>query len=429
MAQETLFVNTFTNGIIGPSCEMLGPIKDGGFIAANTAPGCWGPMLTPAIRGGHEVTQPVAVEGADIGDAIAIRLVAVDVTSDGTASGNDSVFSERCLGDPFVAGKCPQCGALYPSTHLEGIGPDAVRCDICGAPCSPFAFTSGYTIAFDAERTVGVTLGREAVEKIAADARAFMRVPDNSIQNPVAALAASDLSGMISRMRPFVGQLGTIPDVDTPDSHNAGDFGCFLVGAPHEYGIEKEGLSRVTDGHMDINRVRAGAILLAPVRLPGGGVYVGDMHAMQGDGEIAGHTADVAGIVVMQVSVIKGLALDGPVLLPNAEDLPHLAKPLSAAEKAAAGRLAGRYSVSLEESAPISFIGTGENLNKAIDSALNRAARLLDMTVPQVMNRVTITGGLEIGRAPGTVTATFRAPADKLRELGLYDMIARQYGL
>ena len=172
----------------------------------------------------------------------------------------------------------------------------------------------------------------------------------------------------------------------------------------------------------------AGAILLAPVRLPGGGVYVGDMHAIQGDGEIAGHTADVAGIVVMQVSVIKGLVLEGPVLLPNAEDLPYLAKPLSSAEQAA-GRLAGRYNTALEESAPISFIGTGENLNTAIDSALNRAARLLGMSVPQVMNRVTITGGLEIGRAPGTVTATFRAPADKLRELGLYDMIARQYGL
>ena len=30
-------------------------------------------MITPAIRGGHEVTQPVFVEVAKIGDAMAIK--------------------------------------------------------------------------------------------------------------------------------------------------------------------------------------------------------------------------------------------------------------------------------------------------------------------------------------------------------------------
>jgi len=32
-------------------------------------------MITPAIRGGHEATQPVAVEGAKPGDSIVIRLL------------------------------------------------------------------------------------------------------------------------------------------------------------------------------------------------------------------------------------------------------------------------------------------------------------------------------------------------------------------
>ena len=60
----TVFVDTFTNGVLGPSQEMLGPVEDGGHIVVNTAPGCWGPMITPAIRGGHEVARPVAVAGA-----------------------------------------------------------------------------------------------------------------------------------------------------------------------------------------------------------------------------------------------------------------------------------------------------------------------------------------------------------------------------
>ena len=91
---------------------------------------------------------------------------------------------------------------------------------------------------------------------------------------------------------------------------------------------------------MDIDAVRAGAILVCPVKVPGGGVYMGDMHALQGDGEIAGHTCDVAGTVTLEVEVVKGLGIDGPVLFPVAEDLPFLARPLSAAERARAAELA-----------------------------------------------------------------------------------------
>jgi acetamidase/formamidase len=90
---------------------------------------------------------------------------------------------------------------------------------------------------------------------------------------------------------------------------------------------------------MDIDAVRAGAILLCPVKTPGGGVYLGDMHALQGDGEIAGHTCDVSGAVTLQVELLKGLELDGPLLFPLSEDLPFLARPLSAEEKARAKEL------------------------------------------------------------------------------------------
>lgn len=429
MACETLFVNTFTNGILGPDVPMLGPVKDGGIIVANTAPGCWGPMLTPAIRGGHEVTQPVLVEGAEPGDSIAIRILSVNVTSRGTSSGNDTMRLDRCLGDPFVAGKCPECGALYEETRIEGTGNDCIKCAACGASAAPFEFTSGYTIAFNEKRTLGVTLNKEAAEKAAQAARDFMSTPDNSIQNPVVAVAPSDLPGMAARMIPFLGQLGVVPPRATPDSHNAGDFATFLVDAPHEYAITQEQLADVTDGHMDINRVRAGAVLIAPVRVPGGGVYVGDMHAMQGDGEIAGHTCDVAGVATLQVSVLKGVNCGGPMILPVYDDLPLLARPFTEEEKRQARQEADKWGVTLEESAPISFVGSGATLNEATDCALARAAEFLDCTVPQVMNRATITGNIQIGRAPGTVTATFLAPVEKLREKGVYDLIRTQYDL
>ncbi|MFO7271067.1 MAG: acetamidase/formamidase family protein [Sphaerobacter thermophilus] len=427
---ETVFVDTFTNGILSPTGPMLGPVRDGGHIVANTAPGCWGPMITPAIRGGHEVTQPVAVEGAEVGDAIAIRIKDIVVTSIATASGNDQVMAGRFLGDPYVAGRCPECGTLYPETRIEGIGPTAVRCVNCGADATPFTFTNGYTIAFDENRQVGVTLHQQAAESIAREAERYAALPENSIQNPILTFAPHDLVGVVARMRPFLGQLGTTPAIDMPDSHNAGDFGSFLVGAPHEYGITVDQLAHRTDGHLDVDAVRAGAILICPVKAPGGGVYMGDMHALQGDGEIAGHTCDVSGVVTLQVHVIKGLNIDGPILLPVAEDLPFLAKPLTAEERARAEALAQAWGVpALEESAPISVIGTGPDLNSATDNGLQRAADLLEMTVPEVKNRATITGAIEIGRHPGVVQVTFRAPLDRLEKRGLLPYVRDQYGI
>jgi formamidase len=428
-AAETVFVDRFCDGIIGPSSEMLGPVRDGGHVVANTAPGCWGPMITPAIKGGHEVTLPVAVEGARVGDAVAIHIRDITVTSIATASGNDRWVEGRFNGDPYCAKVCPSCGREDEDTVLEGIGEDAVRCAHCGAPAAPFAFTNGYTIAFDGERSLGLTVGRERAEDFAHDAATYAALPGNSIQHPILAFAPHDLVGVVSRLRPFMGQLGTTPAVDLPDSHNAGDFGSALLGAPHARAVTPEQLEARTDGHMDIDAVRAGAIVICPVKVDGAGVYLGDMHAMQGDGEIAGHTCDVSGTVTLEVEILKGLALDGPLILPVAEDLPFLARPLDAGERERAHALARRLGMdTIEDSLPISVVGSGPDLNSATQNGLARAAALLEMTVPEVMNRATITGAIEIGRAPGVVQVTFRAPLERLAARGIDGLVRQQYG-
>jgi formamidase len=429
-ARQTVFVDTFTDGTLGPDQPMLGPVADGGHVVVNTAPGCWGPMITPAIRGGHEVAQPVAVAGAEVGDGIAIRIRDIAVTSIATASGNDQPMEGRFNADPYCAPVCPGCGAEWPRTRVEGIGPEAIRCASCGADATPFTFTNGYTIAFDDTRSVGVTVGREAAEAIARDPARYAALPDASIQNPILTFAPADIVALATRMRPFMGQLGTSPSATIPDSHNAGDFGAFLVGAPHRFALSAAELQQhKTDGHLDVDAVRAGAILVCPVKLPGGGVYLGDMHALQGDGEIAGHTCDVSGTVTLQVEVLKGLGIDGPVLFPVLEDLPFLARPLSAGERDRALALGRRYGVAeLEDSWPVSVIGTGPDLNSATDNGLARAAELLDLTVPEVRNRATIAGAIEIGRHPGVVQVTFRAPADRLEARGLLGYAIEQYG-
>ncbi|MGD9567057.1 MAG: hypothetical protein AB7V48_01845 [Sedimentibacter sp.] len=81
------------------------------------------------------------------------------------------------------------------------------------------------------------------------------------------------------------------------------------------------------------------------------------------------------------------------------------------------------------QNGPISFIGTGSNMNAAIDNGLERASKLLNMSIPEVKNRTTINGAVEIGRNPGVVTVTFTAPMDKLEAAGIANIIKEQYNL
>jgi formamidase len=50
------------------------------------------------------------------------------------------------------------------------------------------------------------------------------------------------------------------------------------------------------------------------------------------------------------------------------------------------------------------------------------------MSVPEVKNRATITGAIEIGRHPGVVQVTFRAPTERLEACGLLAYAQEQYG-
>src|SRR5262249_59717251 len=66
---QTVFVGEYTDGLLDPDRPMLGPVADGGTSVADTTPGCWGPMITPAIPGGHEVTPPVLGDCGEVRDS------------------------------------------------------------------------------------------------------------------------------------------------------------------------------------------------------------------------------------------------------------------------------------------------------------------------------------------------------------------------
>lgn len=433
MAQDHVLVDRYTD-IVGPSNEMLGPVKDGGRIEYITVPGCWGPMITPSLRSGHEVSLPVRVEGAKVGDAVALYVETLEQTSRATTSGTHMGVDDRFISDPFVAKICPTCRDagrhfLYPDTYLDGIGESAVRCSTCHSEVIAFHMVEGYTMVFDDAKQIGVTVAPARAEEMARDARAWVALTEHATQHPIVALGRADLVGTMTRCRISAGNLGSIPAIDLPSSHNCGDFGAFLVGADHEFAVTTEQLEMRTDVHMDIDSVRQGSVLIVPVKVDGAGIYAGDVHAMIGDGEVAVHTTDIGARLVVRVDVIKGLELDGPLLLPPAEDLPFLARPFSADEVARARSLAEANGTTLEgPMLPVQVLGSGPALNAAVDNAVMRASRLFGITSDEVRNRATISGAVDIGRLPGFVQLSLLVPRETLERLGIVHLVEGQYG-
>ncbi|MBR3796552.1 MAG: acetamidase/formamidase family protein [Clostridia bacterium] len=94
-------------------------------------------------------------------------------------------------------------------------------------------------------------------------------------------------------LRPMIGVIGTAPagsgiDTGTPGAHG---------------------------GNMDCTRIGAGATLYLPVNVEGALLAMGDLHAVMGDGEVGVCGVEIAGMVTVRVSALKGCALPTPFLV------------------------------------------------------------------------------------------------------------------
>ena len=63
---------------------------------------------------------------------------------------------------------------------------------------------------------------------------------------------------------------------------------------------------------MDFNEIVEGATVYLPVSVPGALLYVGDGHALQGDGELNGNALETSMDVEFTVDVIPGKRVPGP---------------------------------------------------------------------------------------------------------------------
>lgn len=91
---------------------------------------------------------------------------------------------------------------------------------------------------------------------------------------------------------PFIGTIGTSPEIEAISSLQ-----------PDYYG-----------GNMDLPDVGPGAVIYLPVNAPGALLYLGDCHAVQGDGELCGVALEIPATVEIQIDLIKDHAIHWPRL-------------------------------------------------------------------------------------------------------------------
>jgi amidase len=89
-------------------------------------------------------------------------------------------------------------------------------------------------------------------------------------------------------------------------------LGCVATAPPSAAAAPGTGDSGRYGGNMDFNENIEGATIYLPVSTPGAFLYIGDGHALQGDGELNGNALETSMDVEFTVDVIPGKRVPGP---------------------------------------------------------------------------------------------------------------------
>jgi amidase len=186
------------------------------------------PLPTPGRS--NPITGPLAIRGAQPGDALAVRIDAIDVVNPGWGGGHAYV-------NPLWPGRVPR-----PLAKLLDVNDGAID-------YSP-------SIRFSAAPMIGcIGVGATIAEGLA------MAPPDAAPTDPI---------------------------------------GCGWAGR--------------NGGNMDQKVVQAGTTVHLPVTVPGALLYIGDVHAVQGDGELSGTAIEIGSTVRVTVDVNRGAGIRWPWL-------------------------------------------------------------------------------------------------------------------
>lgn len=170
-------------------------------------------------------------------------------------------------------------------------------------------------------------------------------------------------------LRPMIGCIGTA----------AGD-GAPYAGEPGRFG-----------GNLDHRIVTSGATVYLPAAVDGGLLFVGDVHAAQGDGELSAVAIEVPATVTVRVGAVDGAAPAWPWVV----DRDRIAVLTSAAEFSDARR-------------------------EAVGAMVDLIERRLGLEPAEALGLVSAAGDLRIGQAFGGMDLTLRLELPRLPGLDLF---------
>lgn len=171
-------------------------------------------------------------------------------------------------------------------------------------------------------------------------------------------------------VRPMLGGLAVAPGFGMPPV-STGDTGRF-------------------GGNMDFNEVVEGNVVYLPVQQPGALLYLGDAHALQGDGETSQYALETSMEVAFSVDLIKGKAInmprvESPTQIMVLGQAGSLDEALKAASTGMIQWLQQDYSLSLSQAAQVlgsamrysvpNLAGRNVGVAAKIDKALLPASR------------------------------------------------------
>ncbi len=157
-------------------------------------------------------------------------------------------------------------------------------------------------------------------------------------------------------------------------------IGCFGVAPPGGQAISTA-TSWTHGGNMDYRGFTEGVSAYFPVFVPGALFFIGDVHALQGDGEIVGTGVEVASEVVFSLELLKGKTCTWP----RGEDDTHIftlgnARPLDQAVQHATTEmlrwLEADYVLSLKEASILLGQCVRYDLGNVFDPAYTMVCKL-----------------------------------------------------
>ncbi|HET8613329.1 MAG TPA: acetamidase/formamidase family protein, partial [Sphingomonas sp.] len=146
--------------------------------------------------------------------------------------------------------------------------------------------------AYSLDTIVGRALGAALIPSAADLGKPVRWRLDHEVGRARPIGASGALADYSVPVRPMLGGLAVAPGFGTPPV-STGDTGRF-------------------GGNMDFNEVVQGNTVYLPVQQPGALLYLGDAHALQGDGETTQYALETSMDVTFSVDLIKGQAIYMP---------------------------------------------------------------------------------------------------------------------